>query len=553
MFITKMSLSRRTFLRGAGVTVALPFLEAMVPAMTATAAKTAANPTKRFGAIYIPHGAIMDQWTPPTAGTGFDFTPILKPLEPFKESHDHGEQHWRGRAARSTNTHVATAAGWLSGAIAKPTEGEDIYLGTTADQVHRQEIGQDTPFPSIELAVENFSGFIGACGTNYSCAYANTLAWSTPTTPLPTEINPRVDVPAAVRPARHQRTACGAHARGPQHPRRDPAGRQRTAARPGRARQRPARGLSRQHPRDRAPHPADRGARTARTVSLDAPLGVPESFEEHVGLLFDIVAVAYQADLTRVFTLMMGREGGNKTYPALGITEGHHQLSHHGGKPEQIAKHARLNHFHVEQFAKFIAKLKAGARRRRQRARPLADRLRQRHEQRQRALARPAAGRDARRRCGPGHTATSRPRRRRPIGNLWVSVAEKFGSRTETIGDQQRPSRSVAHGVSMRRGTSSVLGLVRGRVRGPLGRRWCLVARSWAWRLRAPADAAHRRGEGGRRPGRAGRCEAGGGGERRRGRRHDGAPLGRARRRPGHGAAAAAGRAPSRTPPTATA
>ena len=356
MFITKTSLSRRTFLRGAGVAVALPFLDAMVPALTATV-KTAAKPTFRFGAIYIPHGAIMDQWTPATVGSGFEFTPILKPLEAFKERTIVVSNLTRP-GGESTNTHVATAAGWLSGAIAKPTEGEDIYLGTTADQIVARQIGQDTPFPSIELAVENFSGFIGACGTNYSCAYANTLAWSSPTTPLPTEINPRVAF-------------------------------QRLFGRPGTSEQRAARAREDRSILDAIRQDASElqrglGARdsarltdyldnireierriqraeekNSTRVTLDAPLGVPESYEEHVALLFDIIAVAYQADLTRVFTLMMAREGSNITYPVLEITDGHHQLSHHGGKPVQIAKHARLNHFHVEQFAKFVEKLSA--------------------------------------------------------------------------------------------------------------------------------------------------------------------------------------------------
>jgi len=356
MFITKTSLSRRTFLRGAGVAVALPFLDAMVPALTATV-KTAAKPTLRFGAIYIPHGAIMDQWTPATVGSGFEFTPILKGLEAFKDRTIVVSNLTRP-GGESTNTHVATAAGWLSGAIAKPTEGEDIYLGTTADQIVARQIGQDTPFPSIELAVENFSGFIGACGTNYSCAYANTLAWSSPTTPLPTEINPRVAF-------------------------------QRLFGRPGTSEQRAARVREDRSILDAIRQDASElqrglGARdsarltdyldnireierriqraeekNSTRVTLDAPLGVPESYEEHVALLFDIIAVAYQADLTRVFTLMMAREGSNITYPALEITDGHHQLSHHGGKPVQIAKHARLNHFHVEQFAKFVEKLSA--------------------------------------------------------------------------------------------------------------------------------------------------------------------------------------------------
>jgi hypothetical protein len=430
MFITKMSLSRRTFLRGAGVTVALPFLEAMVPALTATA-KTAARPTLRFGAIYIPHGAIMDQWTPPMVGSGFEFTSILKPLEAFKDRTIIVSNLARP-GGESTNTHVATAAGWLSGAIAKPTEGEDIYLGTTADQIVARQIGQDTPFPSIELAVENFSGFIGACGTNYSCAYANTLAWSSPTTPLPTEINPRVAF-------------------------------QRLFGRPGTSEQRAARSREDRSILDAIRQDASelqRGlgardsarlsdyldnireierriqrteAKNSTQVNLDAPLGVPESYEEHVGLLFDIIAVAYQADLTRVFTLMMGREGGNKTYPALGITEGHHQLSHHGGKPEQIAKHARLNHFHVEQFAKFVEKLGAA---------PDGDGSVLDHSlicygsgmsngnvHSPDPLPLVMTGGVA----GKGHRHI-RAAPKTTIGNLWVPIAQKFECQTETVG-----------------------------------------------------------------------------------------------------------------------
>jgi hypothetical protein len=430
MFITKMSLSRRTFLRGAGVTVALPFLEAMVPAFTATV-KTAAKPTLRFGAIYIPHGAIMDQWTPTTVGSGFDFTPILKPLEAFKDRTIIVSNTARP-GGESTNTHVATAAGWLSGAIAKPTEGEDIYLGTTADQIIAKQIGQDTPFPSIELAVENFSGFIGACGTNYSCAYANTLAWSSPTTPLPTEINPRVAF-------------------------------QRLFGRPGTSEQRAARMREDRSILDAIRQDASelqRGlgardsarlsdyldnireierriqrteAKNSTQVNLDAPLGVPELYEEHVGLLFDIIGVAYQADLTRVFTLMMGREGGNKTYPALEITEGHHQLSHHGGKPEQIAKHARLNHFHVEQFARFAEKLAAA---------PDGDGSVLDHSlicygsgmsngnvHSPDPLPLVMMGGVA----GKGHRHIQAAPKT-TIGNLWVSIAQKFECQTETVG-----------------------------------------------------------------------------------------------------------------------
>jgi hypothetical protein len=171
MFITKMSLPRRMFLRGMGATVALPLLEAMVPAFTATV-KTAANPRMRFGAVYVPHGVILDRWTPTTVGTGFEITPILKPLEAFRDRLVVVSRLYRGGG----NNHAVSCAAWLSGAVAKPTEAEDVRVGTTIDQVIANEIGQDTPFPSLELATEDFTGFVGGCSTGYSCAYMNTIS-----------------------------------------------------------------------------------------------------------------------------------------------------------------------------------------------------------------------------------------------------------------------------------------------------------------------------------------------------------------------------------------
>jgi hypothetical protein len=431
MFITKMSLSRRTFLRGAGVSVALPFLEAMVPAFTATA-KTAAQPVRRFGAIYIPHGAIMDQWTPATVGNGFDFKPILKPLEPFKDQTIIVSNLARP-GGEATNTHIATAAGWLSGAIAKPTEGEDLYLGTTADQLVAKQIGQDTPFPSIELAVENFTGYIGACGTNYSCAYANTLAWSSPTTPLPTEINPRVAFERIFGRAgtREQRMARMREDRSILDAIRQDANElqrglgARDSARLGDYLDN-IREIERRIQRTEEKN-------STQVAQLDAPIGVPESYADHVGLLFDIVAVAYQADLTRVFTLMMGREGSNRTYANLDISEGHHQISHHGGKPEQIAKHARLNTFHLQQFAKFIEKLRAA---------PDGDGSVLDHSlicygsgmsngnvHSPDPLPLVIMGGVA----GKGHRHVQAAPKT-TIGNLWVSVAQKFECETENVG-----------------------------------------------------------------------------------------------------------------------
>src|SRR5262245_53337374 len=187
MFITRKHLSRRTFLQGAGATLALPFLESMIPAMTAHAAT---NSGTRLAFVYIPHGAIMDKWTPKTDGPDFEFTPILQALEPFRKYVNivSGLHH---KAADSTAVHSLSPTTWLSGVRPKPTQGPDAYAGITADQIAAEKIGQDTVLPSMELATEDHSGLIGECDRDYGCIYMNTLSWRTPTTPLPMEINPR--------------------------------------------------------------------------------------------------------------------------------------------------------------------------------------------------------------------------------------------------------------------------------------------------------------------------------------------------------------------------
>ena len=189
MFITKKHLPRRTFLRAAGVSLALPLLESMVPAQTLLR-KTAGTGASRVGFVYVPHGAIMDQWTPTTEGTGFEFPKILKPLEPFRDRVNviSGLGH---RAADSTAVHSLSPTTWLSGVRPKPTQGVDAFAGVTADQIAAQHIGQDTVLPSMEVAIEDYSALIGACDRDYGCIYMNTLSWRTPTTPMPMEINPR--------------------------------------------------------------------------------------------------------------------------------------------------------------------------------------------------------------------------------------------------------------------------------------------------------------------------------------------------------------------------
>src|SRR6202046_487162 len=189
MFITKKHLPRRTFLRGLGVTVALPLLDSMRPAQTALT-KTAASPSPRLGFVYVPHGAIMDKWTPSTEGAGFEFTPILTPLEPFRDRLNvvTGFGH---RAADTTAVHSLSPTTWLSGVRPKPTQGVDAYAGVTADQIAAEHLGQETQLPSLELATDDHSALLGACDRDYGCIYMNTLSWRAHTPPRPMEINPR--------------------------------------------------------------------------------------------------------------------------------------------------------------------------------------------------------------------------------------------------------------------------------------------------------------------------------------------------------------------------
>ena len=357
MFLTRMALSRRTFLRGLGATVALPLLDAMVPAASALAS-TPANPVKRFGAVYIPNGVIMDQWTPRAEGRQFEFTPILKPLEPFRDRLVVVDNLSRPGGDSATD-HAVSSAGWLSGVVAKRTEAEDVRLGETIDQVIARKIGQATPFPSIELATEDFTGFVGGCVPGYSCAYMNTISWASATTSLPMEINPRVVFERLFgQPGtKEQRLA---------HSREDRSILDSIAGDASQLRRRLG-----ARDRDRLNEYLDDlreiERRIARTeaqsgqelTAIDEPLGIPDSFEEHVALMFQLLAVAYQADLTRVFTFMMCREASMRTYPEIEITTPHHTISHHQNKPDQIALHAKLNVFHMQQFAKFVDKLQA--------------------------------------------------------------------------------------------------------------------------------------------------------------------------------------------------
>ena len=340
-----------------GAALALPLLDAMVPALTPTV-KTAAAPRKRLGCVYIPHGAIMDRWTPTAAGSNFEFTPILKPLEPFRGSLNIVTNLTRPEQDVDTN-HAGAPASWLAGVPPKRTAGPDYSLGITLDQIVARKIGQETTFPSIELATEDFTGLVGDCAPGFSCAYMNTLSWQSETSPLPMEINPRIVF---------ERLFGGGGTR------EDRLARMKTdrslldfvvddlrdvqAGIGPKDRVRLDQYLNHVREIERRIQRAEQQAESLLTVP-NAPVGVPESFEEHVTLLFDLLAIAFQADLTRVFTFMLGRELSQRTYPDIGVTEPHHSISHHGNRPPAIDAHATVNTYHVTLFAKFIERLRS--------------------------------------------------------------------------------------------------------------------------------------------------------------------------------------------------
>jgi hypothetical protein len=360
MFVTKRSLPRRTVLRGLGTAMALPFLDAMLPAFSARASAQA-RPPLRFGAVYMPNGTPMNSpinyWMPKTAGT-LEITPILTPLEPFRDCLSvYGNLSRAG--GKSVTDHAVSSAGWLSGVVAKQTEAEDISLGITIDQVLAGQVGQDTPFPSLEFATEDFSGYVGGCVPGYSCTYMNTISWAGETSPLPMEINPRVAFErmfgragdGAARLARMQENrsildSIAGEARGLQ----------RRLGAPDRVRVGEyldnIREIERRIQRTEA-------SNAVSVTSLPAPLGVPEAFEDHAAVMFDLLAVAWQADLTRVFTYMMAREASQRTYPAIGITETHHDTSHHGNAPAKMALHSKIDTHFAQLFATFVGKLAA--------------------------------------------------------------------------------------------------------------------------------------------------------------------------------------------------
>jgi hypothetical protein len=356
MMINKMALPRRTFLRGMSATLALPFLDAMVPALTAIT-QTAAKPVMRMGFVYVPNGIQLVNWMPSTEGRNFDLRPVLAPLAPFRDQltivsglSNPGEMLDDGGGAH-TRPHTM----WLSGVRPKRTLGGDIEAGPTIDQIAADELGKDTPLRSLELALEpNF--LVGNCETGFNCTYMNTFSWRTATTPMPMENNPRVVFErlfgdggtgaARLAEIRTDRSILDSV-------------------------------LGDINRLQRVVGPTDRRTidayvesirdverrlqltetRAAMSPEMEGPLGIPHTFREHAELMFDLQFLAYQADITRVVSYQIARELSSRAYPEVGVAEAHHDVSHHQNNPERMEKNTRINAYHVEMFARLVKRM----------------------------------------------------------------------------------------------------------------------------------------------------------------------------------------------------
>jgi len=351
--ITRKAISRRIMLRGLGSAVALPLLDSMVPALCG-----AAKPFNRFGVVYVPNGMIMQNYLPAKDGADYEMTPTLSALEPLREHF----QILSGlncipTPGRPGGAHAKASTRFLTD-ISPPTSETWLDAGISVDQILAQEIGKNTQLASLELAIES-GETAGSCDTGYACPYTNTLSWTGPSTPLPTQNNPRLVFERLFGDSRST----------------DPKERR------GRMRQQKSilDSVTQEVSRFKSALPksdqtklteyldsvrgVERRIQNAETENrqlplVDRPDGIPANWEDHIKLMFDLMVLAYQSDLTRVITLMVGHEQSGMTYPQIGVPDAHHPISHHQREPEKVAKTAKINAYHVKMFTYLLERLR---------------------------------------------------------------------------------------------------------------------------------------------------------------------------------------------------
>ena len=356
MILTQKPIHRRTFLRGMGAGVALPLLDAMVP--TLSGAATAAGPVRRLGYVYIPMGMNPEPWTPSVNGRLSELTPSLEALQPYLE-HLTVVTNLEVKNAEVTGGNHATAgSAFLSCARAKRTEGSDYQLGTTVDQIVAQRVGQETPIPSLELGTDLIAQ-VGNCDNGFACVYMNSLAWASPTAPLPMEADPRVvferlfgdgGTPEQRRREMQRNASILDWVLG------DMTGLRRRIGSSDRARVEEYLDAVREV--ERRIQRAEQAADASPDVALTRPTSVPEEWEDHVKLMIDLQVLALQTDMTRVITFQMAREGSTRTYPNIGVPEPHHPVSHHVNDPVKLDKLAKINAYHVSLFGYLLERLR---------------------------------------------------------------------------------------------------------------------------------------------------------------------------------------------------
>ena len=352
MIITKKAIPRRAVLRGLGTALALPMLDAMIPAM----ANTAPKPIKRLGIVYVPNGMRMDHWTPATVGSGFEFPSILKPMEPFRDqlqilSGLHGVD--------GEGPHARASTRFLTGVASTRDNGSNLRAGISMDQIAGRILGNETQLATLELAIDG-RDFAGSCDEGFSCAYTNTITWANETTPLPMENNPRAiferlfgDSGSTDPEVRRARLSKDASLLDSVTQRAQDLSKQLGASDQTKL------GQYLEAVRDVERRIQMAEAQSDRELPVvDQPAGIPDTFAEHARLMFDMMALAWETDMTRVATFMMGREITGRTYAEIGVPDAHHPISHHQRDPVKLEKLLKINQYHMTFFAEFLERLR---------------------------------------------------------------------------------------------------------------------------------------------------------------------------------------------------